>query len=75
MWLLGKALSPFLALFLVWAVTRPASRYVQRRMPDGWVKRLLLIDSEKNPRAYAVGCALLIGVALAICIVGSVLTA
>ena len=26
----------------------------------GWVKRLLLIDSERDKRAYAIGCAVLL---------------
>ena len=40
--LIGRALSPFAALLLVWLVTAPARRYVERRMPEGRAKRFLL---------------------------------
>jgi len=39
--LIGKALSPFLAVLLAWAVS-PARRAIERRMPDGRLKRFLL---------------------------------
>lgn len=40
--LIGRALAPFVALLLVWLVTAPARRYVERHMPGGRVKRFLL---------------------------------
>jgi len=61
-WLAGKALAPFVMMLLVVCVTRPAQRWVERNLADTWFKRLLLVNSERNRVAYAVGCAaLLIG--------------
>lgn len=73
-WLIGKALAPFVALLLVAFVTRPTSRWVQRRMREGWLKRLLLIDSNSNRFAYSIGCVVLIGMVLAMCVWASVWT-
>ncbi|GAC1664571.1 MAG: hypothetical protein PVS3B2_00430 [Candidatus Dormibacteraceae bacterium] len=73
-WLIGKALAPFVALLLVALVTRPASRLVARRMRESWLKRLLLINSERDKVAYAVGCAVMIGMVLAMCVWASVWT-
>ena len=57
-WLIGKALSPFLALLMCWAITRPASRWLAADMREGPVKRLLLLNSERNPVAYSICGAL-----------------
>jgi len=60
-WLIGKILSPFVLMVLMYCITRPASRLVSRKMRDGWLKRLLLIHSERNKRAYAIACFVLVG--------------
>jgi hypothetical protein len=41
-WLIGKALSPFAAVLVVWLVTAPCRRFIQRRMKDGPLKDLFL---------------------------------
>ncbi len=40
--LIGKALSPFAAVILVWAVAAPIRRCVERFVPECRAKRLLL---------------------------------
>ena len=59
-WLAGKALAPFVLMLLVACVTRPAQRWVERNLADTWLKRLLLVHSERDKRAYAIGCAVLL---------------
>lgn len=64
--LIGKALSPFFATLLVWLVARPLSNLVQRKMSNSWLKRLLLIHSERQRRAYSLGCLVVFGLAIII---------
>jgi predicted PurR-regulated permease PerM len=54
-WLVGRLLAPLFLVLLAYFVTRPASRWVERRLPRGPLKRLLLIHSDRDKRAYAVG--------------------
>lgn len=65
-WLLAKALSPLLALLLVAAIARPASRWAERHLPAGRLKRLLFIHSERDKVAYAVGWVLVVVTVLVI---------
>jgi hypothetical protein len=48
-WLLGKAVSPFLALLFVWLITAPIRRRVERDIPGGRFKRFLLMDRDQRP--------------------------
>jgi hypothetical protein len=41
-WLLALLLRPFAALLLFGLICLPARMLVQRKMRDGWLKRLLL---------------------------------
>jgi hypothetical protein len=65
-WFLGRILSPFFLVLLAYFVTRPASRWVERRMPGGRLKRMLLIHSAHDKRAYTVGAWLCVIAAYAI---------
>lgn len=39
---LARALAPFVLFAIALVVLYPVRRYLQRNMPDGWIKRLLL---------------------------------
>lgn len=41
-WLLGKLLAPFFFIAVVMIVGYPVRRLIERRMREGWLKRLLL---------------------------------
>ena len=41
-WLIGKLLSPFVMVLVVWLVTAPIRRAVERNMAPGRLKTLLL---------------------------------
>lgn len=41
-WMLALILKPFAAVFVVWIITSPARKFVERKMNDGRLKRLLL---------------------------------
>ena len=73
-WLIGQALAPFVMLVLAVFVTRPASRFVARRMREGRLKRLILIHSERDRLAYSIGYLVLIGLVLAMCVWASIWT-
>ncbi len=65
-WLIGKALAPFVMLLLAFFVTRPAQRWVERKMRDGRLKRTLLIHSDRNRAAYIAWYIVLVGGLLAV---------
>ena len=44
---------PFVALAIAALITAPIRRLVQRRMREGKLKNVLLIDMERQPRLYA----------------------
>ena len=49
-WLLALVLKPFAALVMFGLICLPARLAVQRWMPDGWVKRLLLREIVRKAR-------------------------
>ena len=57
-WLVGRLLAPVFLVLLAYFVTRPASRWVERRLPRGRLRRLLLTHSERDKGAYAIGAIL-----------------
>ena len=69
-WVIGIALSPFLALLLVWIITGPIRRAVQKRMTEGPIKRLLLLDRDKHPWKYGLAWFILVfGAMIAVALV------
>lgn len=66
-WLIGKALAPFVLALLAYFVTRPAQRWVERRLPGGRFKRFLLIHSERNRFAFGVAAVLANVLLIALC--------
>lgn len=66
-WLIGKALAPFVLVALTYFVTRPAQRWVERKLPGGRLKRFLMIHSEHNRIAFGTAAVLVNVLLIALC--------
>ena len=51
-WLIGKILSPFAALLLLWLVAKPLSQIVDKHVPASTFKRFLFAEMDERPVKY-----------------------
>ncbi len=65
-WLIGKVLSPFFALLLVWLIARPIRQALEARMSPGLIKRFLFADMDLHPWKYG---SMLVGLWFALVII------